>query len=186
MTNLRVTRVLGVAGVLALLAACDVPQSTDAPSVAQTATDETVSTGTVSATASFTVREFPRGESWDEAVEPLIVGVSNQSFDDPDVQLSASLDGVDLFDQLFAVEGQHTVTVFGVDVAPGSHTLAVVSDSGAEVEQTFDLPAGEQRWLVVNYWYFDPDARGEQSWGGEQEPGPSVEVFVSSEPFGID
>ena len=29
------------------------------------------------------VREFPPGESWDEAVQPLIVRISNQAFDNP-------------------------------------------------------------------------------------------------------
>lgn len=182
MTNVHVPRVLGVAGILILVAGCNAPQSANiSDTVAQTAADENVPTTTGSPAGELTVRKISPGESWDEAVQPLIVRVSNQSFDDSDVNLSATLDGVALCDQVFAVAGQHAVTLFGVDVAPGSHTLTVVSDSGAEVQQAFDLPAGEQRWLVVDYWYFDPDTEGE-SWGGEQEPGPSFDVLVSQEP----
>ena len=184
MTNVHVPYVLSVAGILIFVAGCDAPQSANiSDPVVQTVADKNVPTRG-SPAGDFTVRKVSPGESWDEAVQPLIVRVSNQSFDDPDVILSATLDGVALFDQAFAVEGQHAVTLFGVHVEPDSHTLTVVSDSGAEVEQTFDLPVGEQRWLVVDYWYFDPDTEGE-SWGGEQEPGPSIKVSVSGEPVYI-
>lgn len=185
MTNVHVSCVLGVAGILIFVAGCEAPQSANiSDPVVQTGADENIPTTTGRPAGAFAVQKVSPGESWDKAVQPLIVRVSNQSLDDPDVNLSATLDGVALFDQTFAVEGQHAVTLFGVDVAPGSHTLTVVSDSGAEVEQTFDLPAGEQRWLVVDYWYFDPDTEGE-SWGGEQEPGPSFNVSVSDEPVYI-
>lgn len=184
-TNVRVPCVLGVAGILIFVAGCDAPQSANTSDpVVQTVADENVTTATGSPAGDFTVQKVSPGESWDKAVQPLIVRVSNQSFDDPDVNLSATLDGVALFDEVFAVEGQHAVTLFGVDVEPGSHTLTVVSDSGAVVEQAVDLPVGEQRWLVVDYWYFDPDSEG-KSWGGEQEPGPLFTVSVSDKPVYI-
>ena len=183
--GLALPRVLGAAGILLLATGCTASQPAEIsdPQV-QTAAEETVWTTTGSSAGDVEVRKISPGESLEQAVQPLIVRVSNQSFDDPEVALSAALDGVALFDQVFAVEGQHTVTLFGVEVAPGSHTLRVVSDSGAQAEQTFDLPPGEQRWLVVDYWYLDPNAEGD-SWGGEQDPGPSIDTSVSEEPVYI-
>lgn len=74
------------------------------------------------------------------------------------------------------------MTLFGVHAASGPHTLTVVSDSGARTSQTVILPAGEQRWPVVDYWYFDPATA---SSGADQAPGPSLTVFVSNEPVYI-
>ena len=128
------------------------------------------------------VHVIPPGGSWENAVQPLIVRVSNQAFDDPDVRLTATLNGLELFDQSFAAEGQHSVTLFGVNAASGPHTLTVVSDSGARTSHTLIVPAGEQRWLVVDYWYFDPATA---SSGADQTPGPSLTVFVSDEPVYI-
>ncbi len=145
-----------------------------------TGTADVAAQDSATTTAGFPVRIFPPGGSWTEPEQPVVLQVSNQSFDDPEVRLSARLDGLPLFDHDFAVEDQHTTTLVGVDVAPGRHTLTVVSDSGAEVEQAFELPAGERRWLVVHYWYLDPD-REEESWGGEEDPGPSIHVVVSDE-----
>lgn len=128
------------------------------------------------------VHVIPPGGSWEDAGQPSIVRVSNQAFEDPDVRLTATLDGLELFDQSFAVEGQHSVTLFGLNASSGPHTLTVVSDSGARTSQTVVLPAGEQRWLVVDYWYVDPATA---SSGADQTPGPSLTVFVSDEPVYI-
>ncbi|RIK17765.1 MAG: hypothetical protein DCC50_00550 [Acidobacteria bacterium] len=181
----RAFRALRLAGALALLTGCNSTQSADTPPASETISDVRGATSSGSPAADFTMRVFPPGEAWDEAVQPLIVRVSNQAFDDPDVQLSANLDGVILFDQTFKVEDQHTVTLFGVNVAPGSHTLTVLSDTGAKVEQPFDLTAGKQRWVVVNYWYFDPNPTAQRQRGQEEEPGPSLHVSISDQPVYI-
>lgn len=153
------------------LAGCSAEQSSGA--------DPDTTTATVTP---HDVTVFPPGTSWEEAVQPLIVRISNQSFDDPDVLLSATLDGKELFSQSFAVEGQHTVTLFAVDPGPGRHILTVVSDSGAELTQALEIPAGEQRWIAVDYWYLDPETKG-VTWGGDEVPGPSFDVHVSDEPI---
>lgn len=168
-------RGLPAAAALLLLAACDSGATAPGPDASvRTSPDP----------SSLTVREVPPGESWDGAVQPLVVRVSNQSFDDPEVRLTATLDGAPLFDRSFAVEDQHTVTLFGVELAPGAYTLRVVSDSGAEVRQAVELPARGQRWVVVDYWYLDPDLEG-TSWGGEETPGPSFHVTVAEGPVYI-
>ena len=182
----RAFRAVALAGALALLTGCETTQSAGTSTPAgDTTVDGALSTRSQSPTADFTVRVFPPGESWAEAVQPLIVRVSNQAFDHPDVQLSASLDGEFIFDQAFNVEDQHSVTLFGVNVAPGPHLLTVVSDTGAKVEQALDLTEGEQQWVVVDYWYFDPGPTGQQR-GEEETPGPSFQVFVSDQPVYID
>jgi hypothetical protein len=172
--------VCAVFALVALLVGCasasePEPGDPTRPSAATETADDL--TGTA-----FDVRVIPPGAPWVQAVQPLIVRVSNQAFDDPDVRLTATLDGRELFDQSFAVEGQHTVTLFGIDAAQGPHTLTVVSDSGARTSQTVILPAGEQRWLVLDYWYFDP-ATGDSD--ADQPPGPSLTTFVSDEPVYI-
>lgn len=108
----------------------------------------------------------------------VILGVSNQSFDDPQVSLTVTLDGVDVVEQSFAVEGQHTVTSFGFDLAPGVHTVEVVSDTGASVSESFELPADEPRWIYVDYWFLDPAKEG-VTWGGDEKPRPALYIRVS-------
>lgn len=78
------------------------------------------------------------------------------------------------------MESQHTVTHFGLDLQPGTHTVTVSSDSGATAETTFVLPHGDRRWVYVTYWFLDPAQEG-VSWGGDEQPGPAVEVMVSEE-----
>lgn len=111
---------------------------------------------------------------------PLVLGVSNQSFDDPEVGLTVTVDEVEVVDGSFAVEGQHTVTFYGLDLAPGTHQVRVTSDTGASTSAAFVLPADERRWIAVNYWYLDPDKEG-VTWGGDEQPGPMIEVHVSDE-----
>ncbi len=103
--------------------------------------------------------------------------MSNQSFADPDVVLTVTVDGVDVVEQSFLVEGQHTVTSFGLDLAPGEHTVVVVSDSGATTSETFQLPAEASLWVYVDYWFLDPAKEG-ITWANE-DPGPALFIRVS-------
>lgn len=144
--------------------------------------------GTVTSTTAETVAATAGREGVrvvDQDAGDVVLGVSNQSFDDPDVGLKVMVDDVMVVDGSFAVEGQHTVVFLGLDLEPGTHTLGAVSDSGASASTTFELPAGERRWISVYYWYLDPDHEG-VTWGGEdEEPGPRVDVHVSDEPLRI-
>lgn len=87
---------------------------------------------------------------------PFTLYVSNQSFEDPRVGITISIDGVVVVDQDFDVEGQHNWVSFEPDIAPGDHTLHAVSSTGAQLTTTFMTPDGEPRWAVVDYW-FHPD-----------------------------
>lgn len=91
---------------------------------------------------------------------PLTLYVSNQSFEDPTVGITITIDGDVVVDEDFDVEGQHNWIRFEPDVAPGRHTVHAVSTTGAELTTEFTLPAGEPRWAVIDYWFYpDEDPR---------------------------
>lgn len=104
---------------------------------------------------------------------PFTLYVSNQSFEDPAVGIVITIDGANVVDQTFDVEGQHNWIKFVPDVAPGDHVLHAVSSTGVEMTSEFTLPEGESRWAVVDYWYY-PDE------------GPrKFSVHISDEPVGF-
>lgn len=87
--------------------------------------------------------------------------VSNQSFDDDPVQISISVDGIEVVDDAFEVLDQHHFVGFiirGLD--PGPHTITAVSGTGASMEGTFTSFADEPRWLSMNYWYYPATGEG--------------------------
>lgn len=86
---------------------------------------------------------------------PFTLSVSNQSFSDPDVHITISIDGDIVVDQGFAVESQHNWVTFEPDVPPGEHTLTASSDAGAQLTVEFATEADEPRWAVVNWWSID-------------------------------
>jgi hypothetical protein len=87
--------------------------------------------------------------------------VSNQSFEDDPVSITVRVDGIPVVGEPFSVEGQHNWQSFLIrGLAPGDHTVTAESDTGATSSWTFDLPADEPRWLVVDYWYYPDEAEG--------------------------
>jgi hypothetical protein len=104
---------------------------------------------------------------------PFTLYVSNQSFEDPNVQITIAIDGVVVVDQSFAVEGQHNWSTFEPDVLPGEHILTAASNTGAELSVEFTTNAGQPRWAVVDYWW-------------HHEDGPRKFTFhISDEPIGF-
>ncbi len=86
----------------------------------------------------------------------LHLWVSNQSFDDPSVVVTITIDGVEIVSQRFEVESQHNWILFPVKAPPGPHTLEARSDTGVSMREQLTLPEQERRYAVVNYWT-DPD-----------------------------
>ena len=83
----------------------------------------------------------------------LTVLVSNQSFDLPTVDISIEIDGKLAISGDFKVEGQHTWVPFDFEIAPGNHTMKIVSDAGeTTLEKTFVMD--DRKWIVVNFWYY--------------------------------
>lgn len=95
--------------------------------------------------------------------------VSNQSFVDDPVRITVSIDGIEVVDQEFVVEGQHTWVSFPLALPPGRHELVATSGTGARL--TEQLRTGERRrYAVINYWnYQDEDGRF-LDWRIQDEP----------------
>lgn len=98
--------------------------------------------------------------------------VSNQSFDDPEVGLSVTVDGDVVIERSFAVEGQHTFVSYRLPLEPGDHQMVIRADTGATHERVISLGA-ERRYLAVSYW------------GGDSSSPDAFSVDESDEPFGI-
>jgi len=84
----------------------------------------------------------------------LHLWVSNQSFEDATVDISVSIDGVEVIDEPFAVEGQHNWVLFPLAMPPGEHSFTAVSGTGVELERTITLPKTDRRHAVLDYWYY--------------------------------
>lgn len=102
----------------------------------------------------------------------LAVIVSNQSFDDPEVGLTVTVDGELMIERSFAVEGQHTYVSYRLPLEPGEHRVVVRADTGATHERVVSLGA-ERRYLAVSYW------------GDDSSSSNAFSVEESDEPFGI-
>ena len=75
----------------------------------------------------------PRLPVVDSASANVVLWVSNQSFDDETVRITVTIDGRAVIDQDFDVENQHNSIEFPLAADPGSHELAVTSDTGARL-----------------------------------------------------
>lgn len=104
----------------------------------------------------------------DEDEADLVLYVSNQSFEDDNVRLKLAVDGVVVVDDEFPVEGQHNWIGFPLGLSSGSHSLTAESDSGATLEESFDVPGDEARYAVVNYWASDDSP--ELTWEFQRDP----------------
>lgn len=82
----------------------------------------------------------------------LHLWVSNQSFVDDPVHLTVVVDGVEVVDEEFDVEGQHNWQLFPVTLPAGTHRLEVTSGTGATLVETFRTGSARPRHAVVNYW----------------------------------
>lgn len=81
----------------------------------------------------------------------LVLVISNQSFADPEVELTVTVDGQVVVDRTFSVDNQHTFVAYRVPLEPGDHTLTVAADTGATHERIVTL-GPDRRYLFVGYW----------------------------------
>lgn len=98
----------------------------------------------------------------------LVLYVSNQSFDDPTVHITLAVDGVQVVDGEFEVQGQHTFVAFPLGLSPGSHSVTAESDSGATLTESFQVPGDAARYALLSYWAEADTPRLE--WGIQNEP----------------
>lgn len=108
-------------------------------------------------------------------VDPtLVLLVSNQSFDDPQMGVRITVGDEVLVDSTFPVRNQHHVVAYRVPLPPGGHELRIESGSGALHTETVEVAAGALRYVAVSYWS-----------GYDDVPGPYFTVLQSDEPFGF-
>lgn len=98
----------------------------------------------------------------------LVLHVSNQSFDDEEVHLTVALDGVTVVDGDFHVEDQHNWVTFPLAVPAGDHEITAEADSGATMTESFQLPADQTRYAVVDHW--GEGDSSELSWSFKRRP----------------
>jgi hypothetical protein len=93
----------------------------------------------------------------------LMLYVSNQSFADSTVTIAVTVDGQPIIDDKFSVGSQHNWVPFLIRLAPGQHTLATVSSTGATHSTVFEVSEVAMRYAVLNYWYYPPSGNGSDS-----------------------
>lgn len=98
----------------------------------------------------------------------LLLYVSNQSFEDPQVHLSVMVDGVRVVDGDFHVEGQHNWVAFPLAMPPGGHQVTATSDSGAALGERFSVPGDEPRYAVLDHW--GAGAGADLTWSFHRRP----------------
>ena len=89
----------------------------------------------------------------------LIVMISNQSFENPNVKIKGYIDDELLFEVIYSVGGQHVVTYYYSNLKKGNHTIFVESEDGAKLTEIIEI--GEEKlWIYITYWGgkdFDPE-----------------------------
>ena len=100
----------------------------------------------------------------------LVLYVSNQSFDDEEVRLTVEVDGITVVDGDFHVGDQHNWMKFPLEMAPGTHNVTAEADSGAGFSEAFQVPDGEVRFAVIDYWAKDDHDPREFSWFIQRGP----------------
>lgn len=101
---------------------------------------------------------------------PLMLYLSNQSFEDDPVLLTVGIDGVPLVDGRFYVEGQHNWLAAPIELPPGEHTITAASDTGARLTETFEISPRQRLWAVLDYWYDGTSRSRKLTWFGSDEP----------------
>jgi hypothetical protein len=88
----------------------------------------------------------------DEAKADLVLIISNQSFDDEEVRLTVTVDGVTVVEGDFHVENQHNWIRFPLSVPSGGHEVIAESDSGATLHETFEVLRNKTRYAIIEHW----------------------------------
>ncbi|HET6563729.1 MAG TPA: hypothetical protein VFG72_17805 [Marmoricola sp.] len=95
----------------------------------------------------------------DEAEADLVLIVSNQSFDDDEVRLTVTIDGVRVVDGDFHVEDQHNWISFPLSLPSGRHEVIAQSDSGATLRESFEVPRTKASYAIIEHWTEDDSAK---------------------------
>lgn len=103
-----------------------------------------------------------------DADADLVLYVSNQSFDDEEVRLAVTIDGVTVVDGDFHVEDQHNWVSFPLSMSSGRHVITAKSDSGARLRESFEVRRSKTRYAVIDHWTEDGSA--DLTWLFQRQP----------------
>jgi hypothetical protein len=110
----------------------------------------------------------------------LVLLVTNQSFDNPLVDITVAIDGNQVVSQDFAVGNQHNFKVLELCLPKGSHTLKADSVTGeASMTKAFELPS--KRWILL--WYDFNEKRMKEGYINADK---AFGLQVQDEPIGIE
>lgn len=99
----------------------------------------------------------------------LHLWVSNQSFLDDPARITVRIDGIEVVDRDFLVEGQHSWSLFPLALPAGEHDLRVVAADGTTLSERFRTRAGATRYAVADYFHY-AGGRPQVSWRIQDEP----------------
>lgn len=108
------------------------------------------------------VARVPPPES-SETVDPkeatFTMYVSNQSFREPRIHITITIDGKPIVAGRFAVEGQHNWIAYPLKLKPGSHQLSARAESGVTFKTNLEIPAKKARYGVLQYWNYEGEPK---------------------------
>jgi hypothetical protein len=82
--------------------------------------------------------------------------VSNQSFGVEHVRITISIDGREVVDETFDVEGQHNFVLFALPLEGSPHVLSArAAHSGLTFETQLVLPG--ELWALLQFWQSDSE-----------------------------
>jgi hypothetical protein len=87
------------------------------------------------------------------------LGISNQSFAIPTVDISVSIDGVLIVSEDFPVKNQHFQRIYSLKLDPGPHKIHITTKAG-DATLTKDFTLKDEKAATVTYWYY-PDTHYE-------------------------
>ncbi len=86
----------------------------------------------------------------DRTAPGLVLFISNQSYGDPEIDVTVTVDGEVVVDRSFSVENQHTTVSYRLPLEPGDHELVIRTGTGATQDQVVTL-GSDRRYLYVSY-----------------------------------
>jgi len=81
----------------------------------------------------------------------FILYISNQSFEEPLVDIQVVIDGQSIVKDEFEVKNQHYWKVYALNLPRGDHTLHAKAEKGiTEINRSFKVSGNH--WAVLNFW----------------------------------
>jgi hypothetical protein len=81
----------------------------------------------------------------------VLLYISNQSFEEPLVDIFVSIDDRTIVKDTFKVKNQHYWRIYSLHLSPGKHAIHAKAVNGAvAIDRSFILSG--KHWAVLNFW----------------------------------